>query len=231
MKKILLTVALLLTFGVSANAQIIGATNSQKTSNPKQSDNSPIYRPTGGSLRFSSGYPGLFTVSYNHYFTPGFMLGGGLGVGYPEYMTSYYRPGYYFRRDNYDGSYYIDWMNEYRDYFCDNEIAMPAFVEMELRTPKYKWSLFLNLKVGLNLFGEDDAVRRYLDDTDYYGNDVYKTETLDHKVFLFTAAVGISYKNINLGFGYGNQHKAYVPPITFFLSYKLPLTTINKWLF
>ena len=88
-----------------------------------------------------------------------------------------------------------------------NEVNIPIFGEIELRTPRYKWSIFLNVKSGYGFLYED--------------------------VF-FAAMVGVSYKNISLGFGlstsqYYSYHSNYeysgfewiLPMVS--LSYNLPL--------
>lgn len=177
MRKLVILIALVLTMS-TASAQMIGVTNNQQTPRVQRVDNSPVFRPTVGSLRFSAGFPEFFTVSYNHYFTSYFMIGGGTGLGVCP--SRFWPP------------------------------AMPIFAEMDLRTPKYKWSLFLNLKIGVNLFGD-------------YG-------AWESDPFVASADVGISYKNLNLGVGL-SPAAYHVGAIDFFVSYNLPVSTIEKWLF
>lgn len=220
MKKIVLIAAMLFGLGFTANAQMVGATNSQPTPRESRTDNSPLYRPTDRSLRFSIGAPQIFTVSYNHYLTSYFMIGGGLGFGMQNGEERAYRPGYQRSR------YY--WDDEYSSIYSIISPALPVFVEMDVRTPKYKWSLFLNMKIGLNLFGATDSYEKWEDKTDYYGDPVYATLSYDYNKFLFSAAVGASYKNLNLGFGVSNVGS--MGNLNLFISYNLPFTTIDKWL-
>ena len=189
MKRILFFAALFLSVGMTTSAQMIGATNNQQTPRTQRVNDSPVFRPTGGSLRFSTGVPGLFTVSYNHYISSSFMIGGGTGVGFCAYS--------YTRHSSY-GSYQVE----------GTDIAAPIFAEVDIRTPKYKWSLFLNLKSGFHIFSGRD----------------------DNEPFFAAAAVGISYKNLNLGVGISTIMTNDGWP-DFFVSYNLPISTIEKWLF
>lgn len=76
MKKIVLIAAMLLAFGLSANAQMIGATNNQGTYRPV-GDNSG-YRQTGSVLHFElGGY--THALGYGYQFNP--YLRASLGVG------------------------------------------------------------------------------------------------------------------------------------------------------
>lgn len=120
----------------------------------------PTYRPTGGYLRISSGYPVVGSLAYNHQITPYFMVGGGAGIAGP---------------------------------------GIPIYVETELRTPKYNWSIFLNLKSGVIISSFED----------------------------FYAAIhaGVSFQNLHLGIGFSSAsyHKANRGSISILLSYSLPL--------
>jgi len=120
----------------------------------------PTYRPTGGYLRISSGYPVVGSLAYNHQITPYFMVGGGAGIAGP---------------------------------------GIPIYVETELRTPKYNWSIFLNLKTGVIISSFED----------------------------FYAAIhaGVSFQNLHLGIGFSSAsyHKANRGSISILLSYSLPL--------
>ncbi len=204
MKKFFLFATVLLFLGLPVDAQMVVVTTNQQTPRVQRVDNSPVFRPTVGSLRFSAGLPGLFTVSYNHFFTSYFMIGGGTGLGY------YYGKSWEERE-------------EFNDYWSEIEVdvpAMPLFAEMDLRTPKYKWSLFLNVKVGVNLFGRSSEIHS---NTGFrYG--------YSSRPFFASAAVGISYMNLNLGVGISTiMYNAGAPD--FFVSYNLPLSTIEKLFF
>lgn len=135
----------------------------------------PTYRPTGGYLRISAGYPMLGSLAYNHQITPYFMVGGGAGYG-TGINGTYSGLGKHYNLD-----------------------AIPLFVETEIRTPKYKWSVFLNLKLG-TMFA------------------VYSEE---HPEPIFAALhAGISYKNLHLGAGYSTASGV---GFSTFISYCFPI--------
>lgn len=136
----------------------------------------PTYRPTGGYLRISSGYPVVGSLAYNHQITPYFMVGGGAGFSPWAKLYEY---------DYYGG----------RDYF--DELAIQIYAETELRTPKYNWSLFLNLKLGTTI-----PIIMYAD-----------------PIFVAIHA-GVSYENLHLGVGFSTS--SYIG-FSGFLSYSLPL--------
>lgn len=99
-------------------------------------NNDPIYRPTGGSLRFLAGAPDvIISLAYNHQITPGFMMGGGAGFGVGACKERTYYS---------DGTLYESRHNTHD--------AIPVYLETEFRTPRYNWSLFINLKVGVHFF-------------------------------------------------------------------------------
>lgn len=132
----------------------------------KEKKTDPAYRPTGGSLRFTGGgFDIVGSIAYNYYFTPVFMLGGGVGLSAP---------------------------------------GIPVYIETDFRTPRYKWSLFVNVKSGYDF---------------YLGR------------FFVNFAFGGSYKNLNIGVGVGTTGIASDIPLIGFISYNLPLTTINKLFF
>lgn len=76
MKKIVLIAAMLLAFGLSANAQMIGATNNQGTYRP--TGNSPEYHPTGSLLNIELGSSNA--IAYGYQINPYLRAGIGLGV-------------------------------------------------------------------------------------------------------------------------------------------------------
>lgn len=137
----------------------------------------PVYRQTGGAIKFSLGFPTLLSLAYNHQITPSFMAGGGLGLA---------------SKDGEHG-------------------GMPIFLETELRTPRLKWSVFANLKVGIHY--------------EFTGN---------IQPFAGLAA-GISHKNLHLGMGFQTlEYTPAVNPLNYlvlFFSYNLPLNTIKKGLY
>ena len=186
---------MLVAFASLADAQIIGSTNSASSPRSPKVDNSPLCRPTGSALRFSLGFPGLLTVAYNHQMTSSFMVGGGVGVG----ACSRSRIRY-------------DWRGAHVP-------VMPIYAETELRTPRYKWSLFVNVKVGYSLFTPEDD--------DYMWADGYT-----YTPWFLAATAGTSYKNLHLGMGVSTVTlDIVVPYVSGFLSYSLPLSGIKRALF
>lgn len=134
----------------------------------------PTYRPTGGYLRISAGCPILGSLAYNHQITPYFMVGGGAGFAIVHYDI---------QGNNYSS--------------VGNYETIQIYAETELRTPKYDWSLFLNLKLGTTI-----ASNGYAD-----------------PIFVAIHA-GVSYQNLHLGVGYSTS--SYIG-LSAFLSYNLPL--------
>lgn len=175
----------------------------RKPATPVRVDNDPLYRPTGGSLRFLVGVPDLlFSIAYNQQITSGFMVGGGVGYGRGKYVVRYWD----------------SWGYDYDERTAD---CIPIYFETELRTPKYEWSLFINLKAGIGIFPEKKE--------DYYYNG--KPEyTYEYRTFLASVTIGGSYKNLNLGVGISTWGIPDVP-VVFSLSYNLPFTAIDKGLF
>lgn len=153
-------------------------------------DTDPKYKPTGEYLRVVAGAPNtLFAIEYNQWYTSSFMvgLGAGLGMGVSDDYT---------------------WWGEYESEY---ELATPIYLETELRTPRYKWALFVNLKVGMNIF--------------YHR----ATDPHIHYPFLVDLSVGGSWKNVNLAVGVpimATIHGA--SPFCASLSYNLPIITIRK---
>lgn len=95
-------------------------------------------------------------------------------------------------------------------------LGIPLFGELELRTPRYKWSLFVDAKIGYEpLYGD---------------------------VF-FAAMIGFGYKNLSVGFGISTSQgeKGYyyyydahgfdynLPMVS--ISYNLPLKSISRAFF
>lgn len=160
----------------------------------------PLYRSTGGSLRFLGGAPDvIFSMAYNYQITSSFLIGGGVGFGLGRYE-------YYY--NDFDKSEGIN-------------PAIPVYLETEFRTPRYKWSLFVNLKVGMHFFFDKRE--------DNYGYGSYYT--YDYKPLFASCTFGGSWKNLNLGVGITTAGWYGEFPITVSLSYNLPFKTINKGLF
>lgn len=167
-------------------------------------NNDPYYRPAIESLRFQVGANDInFSIAYNNQLTPSFMVGGGAGLGWGRYDK--YWLSYYYNTRELEGT--------------STAIAMPIYLETELRTPRYEWSLFVNLKLGMYIF---------LDKRHDYDRYEYK-----YRPLLASLSVGGSWKNVNLGIGVtsGGFVDDIETPITIFLTYNLPFRTIKKLLF
>lgn len=153
----------------------------------KVKNTDPTYRPTGGSLRFTVGAIDIIgAIAYDYQITPSFMIGAGTGVGKG-----------------------VLWHNTH--YW--NALAMPVYLESDIRTPRYKWSLFINVKIGVDFYLEE------------YDNS-YRPSPL-----FASFAIGGSYKNLNLGAGVTAHGMGLGVPFTFSLSYNLPFKSIGKGLF
>ncbi|MBQ9864677.1 MAG: hypothetical protein IJM33_04990 [Bacteroidales bacterium] len=209
MKKLLFLATILVAFASLADAQIIGSTNSATSPRSPKVDNSPLYRPTGGYIRFSGGFPTLLSVAYNYQLNPSFMLGGGVGVGFGREMRKYWKSDELVEQslENGDPSF------------------IPIYAEAEFRTPKYRWSLFFNIKVGYSLFKPEDKVW-----LNYYGYTKYQYH---YSPWLVAVAVGASYKNLHFGGGMSNvcALDADGPTPNVFLAYSLPFSGIKRALF
>lgn len=115
MKKIVLIAAMLLAFGLSANAQMIGATNNQGGYRP--TGESPEFHQTGSLINFElGGY--THAVSYGYQINPYLRAGVGLGL-------------------------VVDYEFE--------KAALPVFGELRVSTPRHRFSLYADLKLGINV--------------------------------------------------------------------------------
>lgn len=166
------------------------------------------YRKTGHYLSFAAGLPHYFTIAYRYQMTPSFAVGCGAGFGYGEAQEGI---SYTWNSDTEDWDYW------YRFYNTNNVI--PIFAEIDLRTPKYKWSLFLNVKLGINFYTEtsEDVIVE---------EDYMSLYTGSPNLFHISAALGVSYKYLNLGVGYSNSKFSASEVPYLFLSYSLPLETL-----
>ena len=114
MKKIIVIALLLFAFGMSSQAQMIGATNSQGGYRP--AGESPEYHQTGSLINFELGY--THAVSYGYQINPYLRAGVGLGL-------------------------VVDYEFE--------KAALPVFGELRVSTPRHRFSLYADLKVGINV--------------------------------------------------------------------------------
>ena len=218
MKKTILTLFLVLAACVATQAQLVGATNRQ-SGGFVSSDPSPVYRPTGSSLRFSLGVTPMASVAYNFNPTSWFMVGGGVGfcnVNGTKYEEHYFAMG--------SSGYY--WWNVDHVTVYDNEhvaCGFPLFVEAEVRTPRYKLSFFVNTKFGYILNTPDYNLYRGTNRTPNYEGDNTVNRWTDWNKILFSLTTGVSYKNVSLGLGY-----AYTEGFNIQLSYNLPFSVITN---
>lgn len=185
MKKALTFIVVLLALSCYAEAQIIGATNRSNTTYP-QYNNSPEYRPTGPSLRFAADLNIYGSAAFIYQITPSFMIGGGAGVT-ETWGTTYYT------------------INNERHYYKGLGAFIPVFFETEIRTPKFEWSLFLNVKAGTLI-------------------------SIGYKVtdpFFVSAMAGFSYKYFSMGGGISTG-KYNFGILVLSISYDIPFSTLNK---
>ena len=226
MKKIVLL--LFLAISVVASAQMIGATNSQGTFRP--AEDSPLIRPTGPAIRLSVGSP-MVTLAYNHWLKPWLMFGAGAG----------YNNAFIYRYEEFYDKPANSWNWVLHDTYSNSNVwgandCIPVFLEAEARTPGYKWSVFLNVKLGYNIMFDDEKYPYVFDSRDEYSysESVYCAIREEYKVNYvhFSLMAGASYKNLDFGIGYTNADAALLFGDCFYLSlsYNFPFTTLRKWL-
>lgn len=227
MKKIVLL--LFLAVSMVASAQMIGATNNQGTFRP--AGDSPLIRPTGPAIRLSVGSP-MVTLAYSHWLKPWLMLGAGAGYNY-AFIECYQE--YYDKPANSWDWVLHDTYTSVNMYWGAND-CIPVFLEVEARTPGYKWSVFLNVKLGYNIMFDDEKYPYVFDSRDEYtySESVYSASREEYRANYvhFSLMTGASYKNLDFGIGYTNADAALRFGDCFYLnlSYNLPITTLRKWL-
>ena len=177
MKRIVLLICLA-TLSLGAQAQLVGATNRQQGGYSMGSNN-PTYRPTGYLLQFEAGYP--FALSFGYQMNPCVMVGGGIGINLRQYAYASY-----YRIENYWGY----GQDEIRRDWVGVENAIPLFVEARFSTPRYRWSLFADIKLGVNFCTIDNN----MDD-----------RALCEKVnpIFMSGQVGVTYKRLSFSVGCG----------------------------
>lgn len=121
MKKVFIFLLSLCTFAM-VQAQVVGA-NTQQGSILKPSKLIPEYRPTGGFMEISLGYPNA-AITVGNQLSSSVMIGGTFGVLWL------------------DGN----WGWERHEY-----TALPLFFSARFSTPKYNFSLFAEANVGIDL--------------------------------------------------------------------------------
>ncbi|MBQ7062042.1 MAG: hypothetical protein IJM88_01975 [Bacteroidales bacterium] len=196
MKKIVFIIIMATIANSGVNAQEV-ITLSQGH-NVKTEKVTPLYRPTGNDIRIAIGGPVLIGIEYNRWIKPWLMVGAGTGYGMVRCIETVKVPAY----TSYYGYYY-----PVRDESIPRAgYGIPLYVEAELRTPKYKWSAFLNVKMGygvkLKRYGTNEEGSFYCGNDDN-NNPVYGEVNYEWKPFFMLATAGFSYKRFSMGIGAG----------------------------
>ena len=152
---------------------------------------SPLHRETGGYLSIATGIPMYGSISYKHYITPSFSLGGGVGISGIGYKKDYWQWSY-------SDKIWTHEFSSYRSYLSN--ACIPIFAEIDLRTPRNDWSVFVNIKLGVNIYTGKSKDEYY----GYYDGHYSKYVDYSYKWFYASMAIGASYKNLNLGIGLGD---------------------------
>ncbi|MBQ9418251.1 MAG: hypothetical protein IJU19_06695 [Bacteroidales bacterium] len=213
MMKKTIAATLLLCLSIAAQAQMVGATNNQHTERPTN----PLHIPTGPYLRLTGGYPLIGGLSFGYQFTPLLMAGIGVGYGYTASDTET-RNSYEASGSSPSGLY---WVYDHIYTWDYVDAAFPLYVEMELRTPKLEWSLFLNLKIGYCIGLPDDTYPSYPSYgpwNEWANAFTYGTE---YYPFYYSVMAGAGWRYWQLGVGYSNSEGWAVS-----LAYSLPLRGI-----
>lgn len=223
MKRFALTILIAVFASVGTHAQeIITLSQGRNIVTEKVT---PLYRPTGPSLRISIGVPGLITTALNYQITPWLMAGGGVGYGLARYTVHYHIPTYFTRSGN---KIYL--VEERENEYIQTGYAIPWYAEAELRTPKYKWSFLFNVKLGVNIgvktpYLEEHAGQNFYT-TDYQGYAVFSETTIKWHTLFAATSVGFGFKNFSMGLGVGLQGgKRYAD---LHLSYNIPFSSRNS---
>lgn len=211
MKKTLLVLALFAVV-VTAQAQMVGATNRQSGSF-SSGVNDPTYRPTGAVLHFEAGSPWAAAVGYQ--VTPNVMVGAGYGYYYADYNSSSFESYHYTSYTS--GGGYWDY-----NYFQIEGNPMGPFLEVRGSTPGYRWSVFGDVKLGYNLAS-------------------YYPDSAECSRIYIGLQAGIGYKNLSLGAGallipgiftvtnsQGIREKTNFTEFSLSLSYNLPVAYLRR---
>lgn len=209
MKRIITFIALLTLLATGLQAQIIDATNNTPKKKEKTLSNTPIYKPTGHYLRFEAGYPHYASIAYGYQLNPYVLIGGGLGFGGMHYFETIWK-------HSTDGSVTLV---EKHDRIWDG-LGIPLFLETIISTPKYRWSLMLDLKIGYGIpINEHHFYRDPYHSPDYTPDYTLEYISKGNRIF-GTVDLGVSYKNISLFIGISSNNRDWY---SLFISYNLPL--------
>lgn len=198
MKKIATFALIVCVLGMASAQEVVTLTQGK---NIRAAKETPTYRPTYSGIRLAIGGPRLIAVEYNYWLKPWLMVGAGTGYGMVSSTVSYYIPAF---TDGY-GYYHseVD-ISAHRVGY-----GVPWYIETEVRTPKYKWSLLFNVKMGYSfgvkkpLYGEDVPLGNNFYMTDRNGNAVFSNSSLTWHPFFVDALLGFGYKLFSMGIGAG----------------------------
>lgn len=171
------------------------------TTKPEPKNKLPRYRPSDGIIRFTMGHP-VIALGYGKQLTSNLYFGAGAGYGFAAYSSV--------ESDSPVPPTSYGWDTRMADH------SLALYGEFELRTPRYAWSLFLNVKAG------------YLYIPHRRGPDHFSTLIWTHYIyrpFLYSATAGVTFYNVGIGVGYTNQNDF---PLSFHLTYDLPMRKISK---
>ena len=175
MKRIISIIAFLVFFTTGVHAQILGATDNSTTLRK----NDYLYKPVGHYLRLETGLPFFVDVidaSYGYQISPYILVGIGAGAG-----SAYY----HYHKLGYKGSI----LEEYDDI----GFGIPIYGEVILSTPKHKWALFADMKIG-TLIPIYDKVHYY------YNGNPYTAQFVISSLYI-KSIVGFRFRNFGLGAG------------------------------
>ena len=185
--------------------------------NVKTEKVTPLYRPTGNDIRIAIGGPVLIGIEYNRWIKSWLMVGAGTGYGMVGYTETIKTPAY----TSFYGGHYYPAKNET---LSRSGSGIPLYVEAELRTPKYKWSAFFNLKMGYGIgikhYGYFEEGKLYCDN-DENNNPVFGEVNYEWKPFFMLATAGFGYKRFSMGIGAGvlGGHRS----ASILIAYDIPL--------
>lgn len=244
MKKSVLLMICLLAITGFASAQIVGGGYGNGGYTPSRTGGglSNYTRDKGHYVRIQLGLPQVFTVGYAYMLNDYVMFGAGTGVGMSGYDCDYYRPSFY----TFFGNYYQSQQDTYITTYTGSSLnAIPLYGEVEGRLKFTTTSLFINLKFGYNfIFYDKSGEREFTSDDqygygifndfdgdpntiykDYFGKPVMLTETFDYHRFFYSINVGVSASYVNVGMGYSSIYGLFGVPITYFISFDIPVST------
>lgn len=198
MKRTIIILALCMMGAFGAEAQIIGANTGDQPTPTKPRKEINFRKAKGPQIRIEAGYPTLASVAFNYQLSQYFMIGAGAGYGFKNWEHIERCRSYRYSSSGTTSSWY---------YKSDGTelSAIPVFVHTEFRTMAWSgWSLFANVRLGVNLGLGNNSDEVSFVQNDYYGDPVYYYDDWTYGFFLWQATVGWSFKNFNYSIGYGH---------------------------